>query len=152
MQTAPCGLQEADQRRKAVGWSAIAGGTAARGSAPASTAERAHDDLGRSATGVVGRSSFERLLAAACAEEAGAIFAVEASRLARNGREWCTLLELCAVVDTVLIDTEAVYDPRSTSERLPLGLNGALSEPDWSVGVCGQVLIVEDVSSGGSCA
>ncbi|PYV07757.1 MAG: hypothetical protein DMG07_27690 [Acidobacteria bacterium] len=110
------------------------------------------DDLGRSATGVVGRSSFERLLAAACAEEAGAIFAVEASRLARNGREWCTLLELCAVVDTVLIDTEAVYDPRSTSERLPLGLNGALSEPDWSVGVCGQVLIVEDVSSGGSCA
>ena len=86
------------------------------------------DDLARTATGVVERSGFERLLAAVCAGEVGAIFAFEASRLARNGREWHTLLELCAVVDTVLIDTEAVYDPKLTNDRLLLGLKGTLSE------------------------
>src|SRR2546422_8269289 len=46
-----------------------------------------------------------------------------------------TLFPYTTLFRSVLIDTEAVYDPRSTSERLPLGLNGALSEPDWSVGV-----------------
>jgi DNA invertase Pin-like site-specific DNA recombinase len=86
------------------------------------------DDLGCTASGVVERSGFERLLAAVCAGEVGAIFAFEASRLARNGREWHTLLELCAVVDTVLIDTEAVYDPKFTNDRLLLGLKGTLSE------------------------
>jgi DNA invertase Pin-like site-specific DNA recombinase len=86
------------------------------------------DDLGCTATGVVERSGFERLLAAVCAGEVGAIFAFEASRLARNGREWHTLLELCAVVDTMLIDTDAVYDPKFTNDRLLLGLKGTLSE------------------------
>lgn len=86
------------------------------------------DDLGRTASGVVERPGFERLLAAVCAGEVGAIFAFEASRLARNGREWHTLLELCAVVDTVLIDTEAVYDPKIANDRLLLGLKGTLSE------------------------
>jgi DNA invertase Pin-like site-specific DNA recombinase len=86
------------------------------------------DDLGCTASGVVERSGFERLLAAVCAGEVGAIFAFEASRLARNGREWHALLELCAVVDTVLIDTEAVYDPKFTNDRLLLGLKGTLSE------------------------
>lgn len=86
------------------------------------------DDLGCTASGVVERSGFERLLAAVCAGEVGAIFAFEASRLARNGREWHTLLELCAVVDTVLIDTEAVYDPKFSNDRLLLGLKGTLSE------------------------
>lgn len=86
------------------------------------------DDLGCTASGVVERSGFERLLAAVCAGEVGAIFAFEASRLARNGREWHTLLEMCAVVDTVLIDTEAVYDPKFTNDRLLLGLKGTLSE------------------------
>lgn len=86
------------------------------------------DDLGCTATGVVERSGFERLLAAVCAGEVGAIFAFEASRLARNGREWHTLLEICAVVDTVLIDPEAVYDPKLANDRLLLGLKGTLSE------------------------
>lgn len=86
------------------------------------------DDLGRTATGVVERAGFERLLAAVCAGEVGAVVAFEASRLARNGREWHTLLELCAVVDTVIIDTEAVYDQKIPNDRLLLGLKGTLSE------------------------
>ena len=86
------------------------------------------EDLGCSACGVVMRAGFERLLAAVCAGEVGAIFAFEASRLARNGREWHTLLEMCAVVDTVIIDTEAVYDPKLANDRLLLGVKGTLSE------------------------
>jgi len=86
------------------------------------------EDLGYSASGTVQRAGFERLIAAICAGEVGAIFAFEASRLARNGREWHTLLEVCAVVDTVIIDTEAVYDPKLSNDRLLLGVKGTLSE------------------------
>lgn len=86
------------------------------------------EDLGCSASGTVQRAGFERLIAAVCAGEVGAIFAFEASRLARNGREWHTLLEVCAIVDTVIIDTEAVYDPKLSNDRLLLGVKGTLSE------------------------
>lgn len=54
------------------------------------------EDLGRSGGGI-SRPGFERLLAAICTGAAGAVFAVEASRLARNGRDWHTLLEFCAL-------------------------------------------------------
>jgi DNA invertase Pin-like site-specific DNA recombinase len=53
------------------------------------------DDLGLSGGGQV-RPGFERLLAAICAGGAGAVLAIEASRLARNGRDWHTLLEFCS--------------------------------------------------------
>lgn len=86
------------------------------------------EDLGSSASGAVERAGFERLLAEVCAGSVGAIFAFEASRLARNGREWHTLLEMCAIVDTLLIDTEAIYDPKLVNDRLLLGLKGTFSE------------------------
>jgi len=47
------------------------------------------DDLGRSGGGVA-RPGFERLLAAICEGRVGALVAIEASRLARNGRDWHT--------------------------------------------------------------
>lgn len=86
------------------------------------------EDLGHWASGVVERAGFERLLASVCAGEVGAIFAFEASRLARNGREWHTLLEMCSLVDTLLIDTETVYDPKLAKDRLLLGVKGTLSD------------------------
>ncbi|WOH52258.1 MULTISPECIES: recombinase family protein [unclassified Bradyrhizobium] len=67
------------------------------------------DDLGRSGGGAV-RPGFERLLAAICSGDAGAVFALEASRLARNGRDWHTLLEFCALVGSLIIDEDGVYD------------------------------------------
>ena len=57
------------------------------------------DDLGRSGSGVR-RPGFERLLAAICEGHVGAVFAIEASRLARNGRDWHRLIEFCGLVDT----------------------------------------------------
>ncbi|MBM3748815.1 MAG: recombinase family protein [Acidobacteria bacterium] len=85
------------------------------------------DDLGISGSGTQ-RPGFERLLHVLCNGQVGAVFSVEASRLARNGRDWHTLLEFCSVVDTLLIDAETVYDPRLTNDRLLLGMKGTISE------------------------
>ena len=74
------------------------------------------------------RPGFERLLRALCDGQVGAVFSIEASRLARNDREWHTLLEFCSVVGVLLIDAEAVYDPRLTNDRLLLGMKGTISE------------------------
>ena len=90
------------------------------------------DDLGRSGSGQA-RPGFERLLAAICAGSAGAVLAIEASRLARNGRDWHTLLEFCAFVDTLIIDEDGVYDPRLVNDRLLLGMKGTFSELELSI-------------------
>src|SRR6201993_922798 len=90
------------------------------------------EDLGRSGGGQA-RPGFERLLAAICAGSAGAVLAIEASRLARNGRDWHTLLEFCAFVDTLIIDEDGVYDPRLVNDRLLLGMKGTFSELELSV-------------------
>jgi DNA invertase Pin-like site-specific DNA recombinase len=85
------------------------------------------DDLGISGSGTL-RHGFERLLRALCDGQVGAVFSIEASRLARNGRDWHTLLEFCSIVGALLIDAEAVYDPRLTNDRLLLGMKGTISE------------------------
>ncbi|HSZ92157.1 MAG TPA: recombinase family protein, partial [Acetobacteraceae bacterium] len=90
------------------------------------------DDLGRSAGGV-NRPGFERLLAAICEGRVGAVLAIEASRLARNGRDWHTLIEFCGLVGTILIDEDGVYDPRLPNDRLLLGMKGTMSELELSL-------------------
>jgi DNA invertase Pin-like site-specific DNA recombinase len=90
------------------------------------------DDLGRSGGGVA-RPGFEKLLAAICEGRVGAVLSIEASRLARNGRDWHTLLEFCGLVDTLIIDEDGIYDPRSTNDRLLLGMKGTMSEMELSV-------------------
>jgi DNA invertase Pin-like site-specific DNA recombinase len=86
------------------------------------------EDLGRSAAGGITRTGFERMVAQVCLGEVGAVCAREVSRFARNSRDWQQLVEVCRVVDTVLIDHEMVYDPRQSNDRLLLGLKGTLNE------------------------
>jgi DNA invertase Pin-like site-specific DNA recombinase len=86
------------------------------------------EDLGRSGSGLVERPGFGHLLAAICAGQAGAVLALEASRLARNNRDWHHLLDLCALANTLIIDDRGVYDPREINDRLVLGLRGTMSE------------------------
>lgn len=86
------------------------------------------DDLGRSASGSVTRAGFERMVAEVCLGKVGAVAAREVSRFARNSRDWQQLIEMCRVVDTVLIDGETVYAPRQGNDRLLLGLKGSLNE------------------------
>src|SRR6187401_620051 len=76
-------------RLMALGWSEI---------------EVIDDDLGRSAAGGVQRAGFERMVAEVCLGKVGAVCAREVSRFARNSRDWQQLIEMCRVVDTVLID------------------------------------------------
>ena len=90
------------------------------------------EDLGRSGGGQL-RPGFERLLATICAGTAGAVLAIEASRLARNGRDWHTLLEFCAFVNSLIIDEDGIYDPRLINDRLLLGLKGTFSELELSM-------------------
>ena len=86
------------------------------------------DDLGRSASGMVERPGFDRLVAWLCAGEVGAVLCFDASRLARNGRDWHHLLELCGLVDARVIDLDGVYDPCRPNDRLLLGMKGSISE------------------------
>ena len=86
------------------------------------------DDLGRSASGSVSRAGFDRMVAEVCLGKVGAVAAREVSRFARNSRDWQQLIEMCRVVDTVLIDQEAIYAPRQGNDRLLLGLQGSLNE------------------------
>lgn len=86
------------------------------------------DDLGRSAAGAVTRSGFARMVADVCLGKVGAVAAREVSRFARNSRDWQQLVEMCRVVDTLLVDQETVYAPRQGNDRLLLGLKGSLNE------------------------
>jgi DNA invertase Pin-like site-specific DNA recombinase len=86
------------------------------------------DDLGISGAGHHERPGFGRLLAAVCDGRVGAVLALEASRLARNNRDWHHLIDLCVLTQTLVIDGEGIYDPRVLNDRLLLGLKGTMSE------------------------
>jgi DNA invertase Pin-like site-specific DNA recombinase len=104
-------------RARALGWAAV---------------EVIDDDLGRSGSGIA-RPGFEKLLAAICEGRVGAVVSIEASRLARNGRDWHTLLEFCGLVGTLIVDEDGVYDPRHPNDRLLLGMKGTMSEMELSL-------------------
>ncbi len=86
------------------------------------------EDLGRSGSGLQDRPGFGRLLAAVCQGSVGAVLALEASRLARNNRDWHHLVDLCALTNALIIDADGIYDPKQINDRLLLGLKGTMSE------------------------
>jgi DNA invertase Pin-like site-specific DNA recombinase len=91
------------------------------------------DDLGRTASGLVERPGFEHLVGEVCSGEVSTVFCLEASRLARNGREWHHLIELCGMVHAVVVDLDGVYDPNQVNDRLLLGLKGQMSDYELSL-------------------
>ncbi|MEM9598037.1 MAG: recombinase family protein [Acidobacteriota bacterium] len=86
------------------------------------------EDLGVSGSGMQKRPGFARLLASVCEGRVGGVFALEASRLARNNRDWHHLIDLCALTQTVVVDDDGIYDPQQLNDRLLLGLKGTMSE------------------------
>lgn len=86
------------------------------------------DDQGLSGRTADQRSGFQRLLAEVTMEHVGLILGIEMSRIARNSKDWHTLLEMCALFGTILADEDGVYDPQDTNDRLLLGLKGTISE------------------------
>ena len=97
-----------------------------RGSSVGRRVEIIDDDLGRSGGGIR-RPGVERLPAAICQGRVGAVLAIEASRLARNGRDWHTLIEFCEFVGTIIVDEDGIYDPRHPNDRLLLGVKGTIT-------------------------
>ena len=91
------------------------------------------EDQGKSGSGLVERPGFAALLSAVCGGKAGAVLALEASRLARNNRDWHHLIDLCALAATLIIDGEGIYEPREVNDRLLLGLKGSLAEFELSL-------------------
>ena len=102
-----------EQRLRSLGWSDV---------------EVIDEDLGRSGTSTADRTGFQRLVSEVGLGKVGAVAAREVSRFCRNNRDWHQLVEMCGLVDTLLIDHEAVYDARHGNDRLLLGLKGSLSE------------------------
>jgi DNA invertase Pin-like site-specific DNA recombinase len=88
------------------------------------------EDLGKSGTGSVERRGFQKLIAEIGLGNAGLVVSLDASRLARNNRDWHQLLELCSVFAVLIADGERLYDPRAYHDRLLLGLSGIMSEAE----------------------
>jgi len=106
---------ELAERARSLGWSEV---------------EVIDEDLGKSAAGSTERTGFQRLVAEVGLGQVGAVFSIEVSRLARNNRDWYQLLDLCGLMDTLIVDGEAIYDTRQLNDRLLLGLKGTISEAE----------------------
>lgn len=90
-------------------------------------------DLGQSGASAVDREGFQKLVAEVSLGKAGIVLGLEVSRLARNSTDWHRLLEICALMDTLILDEDGVYDPAHFNDRLLLGLKGTMSEAELHV-------------------
>jgi DNA invertase Pin-like site-specific DNA recombinase len=88
------------------------------------------DDLGVSAATADSRKGFARLVTEVTMGRVGVVLGIEMSRLARSGRDWHQLLELCSLSGVLLADPDGVYDPSFYNDRLLLGLKGTMSEAE----------------------
>ncbi len=91
------------------------------------------EDLGRSGSGSSKRPGFARLLQAVMENLVGAVFCLEASRLARNSQDWAQLLHYCALTDTLIIDQDGIYDANNPNDRVFLGMKGTMSQYEVSL-------------------
>src|SRR5713101_1702595 len=97
---------------------------------PKERVEVIDDDLGKSGASSDGRYGFQRLIGEIGLGKAGLVLSLDASRLARNNRDWHQLLELCSLFGVLIADGERLYDPCTYHDRLLLGLSGIMSEAE----------------------
>src|SRR6202163_3565481 len=90
-------------------------------------------DLGHSARAGSVRPGFAEVVQRVCLGEVGAIFGLEISRLARSNADLQRLLEFCGLTDTLVVDTDGIYDPRDFNDRLLLGLKAQMSEAELHI-------------------
>lgn len=88
------------------------------------------DDLGKSGASAVDRAGLQRLVTEISLGHVGLVLGSEMSRLARSGKDWYQLLELCALSGALLADIDGVYDPTEYNDRLLPGLKGTMSEAE----------------------
>ena len=91
-------------------------------------------DLGKSAgAGAKVREGFERLLAQVALNEVGLVMSRELSRLSRTDKDFCRLLELCQLFDTLVADEQCLYNMGSLDDQLVLGIKSTLSVVELKV-------------------
>ena len=91
------------------------------------------EDQGQSAKSADGRDGFQRLVAEVGLGRVGIVLGIEVSRLARNNAAWYQLLDLCALTDTLIADSDGIYHAGLHNDRLVLGLKGTMSEAELHV-------------------
>lgn len=91
------------------------------------------EDQGRSGSGVVDRSGFDKMAAEVALGRVGIVLGIEVARLARNNADWYRLLDLCGLTDTLIADGDGLYHPSLFNDRLLLGLKGTMSEAELHV-------------------
>ena len=96
-------------------------------------AEVIDEDLGISAAVGSRRVGFERMLSGVTLGQVGVIFSIEASRLSRTDKDWCRLLEVCRLFDTLIADAVNIYDLKNPDDQLLLGIKGTLSVMELSI-------------------
>jgi len=97
---------------------------------PASHIQVLDGDLGRSGTSMADRSDFKTIVADVSLGNAGAVFALEASRLARSNADWHRLIEICGITGTLIVDEDGCYDPGDFNDGLLLGLKGTMAQAE----------------------
>ena len=88
------------------------------------------EDQARTGTTLEGRSGFSRMADAVAYGEAGGVFAVEVSRMARSSEDWRRLLILCGLAGVAVVDEQRIYDPNDYDDKLLLELKGTMSEAE----------------------
>jgi len=91
------------------------------------------EDLGESANIYSQRSGFQSIVTQVSMADVGIVISLEATRLARNNRDWYHLIDLCTIFDTLLGDHHTVYDPKDPNDRLLLGMKGTMSEAELNL-------------------
>ncbi|NJO24310.1 MAG: recombinase family protein, partial [Sphingomonadales bacterium] len=90
-------------------------------------------DPGQSGSRTTHREDFKTLVSTVAMRQVGAIFSLEASRLARSNQDWHRLLELCAITGTLVIDEDGCYDPAEFNDGLVLGMKGAFAQAELRI-------------------
>jgi DNA invertase Pin-like site-specific DNA recombinase len=90
-------------------------------------------DLGQSGATMTNREDFKVLVSDVAMGQVGAIFSLEASRLARSNQDWHRLLELCAITSTLVIDEDGCYDPAEFNDSLVLGMKGTFAQAELHI-------------------
>jgi DNA invertase Pin-like site-specific DNA recombinase len=90
-------------------------------------------DLGQSGAKTTNREDFKTLVSDVAMGQVGAIFSLEASRLARSNKDWHRLLELCAITSTLVIDEDGCYDPSEFNDGLVLGMKGTFAQAELHI-------------------
>jgi DNA invertase Pin-like site-specific DNA recombinase len=90
-------------------------------------------DLGHSGEQATHRDDFKTLVSDVAMGQVGAIFSLEASRLARSNKDWHRLLELCAITKTLVFDGDGCYDPADFNDSLVLGMKGTFAQAELHI-------------------